>query len=51
VKPVALDGVTPTLKTVKDGSFPIARGLYSVTKGDPSGPAKAFLDYLLSAEG
>ncbi len=51
VKAVILDGVPPTQQTVKDGRYPVARGLYSVTKGDPSGPAKSFIDYLFSPEG
>ncbi|NOR24453.1 MAG: phosphate ABC transporter substrate-binding protein [Desulforhopalus sp.] len=51
VTPVALDGVTPTLDTVKDGSFGVARGLYSLTKGEPVGLPKLFLDFLLSTMG
>lgn len=51
VAPVALDGVTPTLETVKSGDYPVARGLYSNTKGEPAGLAKLFLDYLLTPEG
>jgi len=38
-------------RSVKSGKFPISRGLYSVTKGEPSGPAKVFIDYLFSGEG
>jgi phosphate transport system substrate-binding protein len=51
VAPVALDGVAPTLETVKSGQYPIARGLYSNTKGDPTGLTKLFIDYLLTPEG
>jgi phosphate transport system substrate-binding protein len=51
VTPVTLDGVTPTLETVKSGVYPIARGLYSNTKGDPSGLSKAFIDFLFSPAG
>ena len=51
VAPVALDGVTPTLDTVKSGQYPIARGLYSNTKGEPTGLTKLFIDYLLTPEG
>jgi phosphate transport system substrate-binding protein len=49
--PVTLDGVTPTLETVRDGSYGVARGLYSLTKGQPQGLTKAFIDYLFSGEG
>lgn len=51
VAPVALDGVVPTREAVRDGRYPIARGLYSNTKGEPSGLTKLFIEYLLSPEG
>jgi phosphate transport system substrate-binding protein len=51
VAPVALDGVIPTLENVKKGKYKIARGLYSNTKGEPSGLVKKFIEYLFSPEG
>jgi phosphate transport system substrate-binding protein len=51
VTPVALDGVAPTLDTVRQGTYKVARGLYSNTKGDPTGLVRKFIDYLLSPEG
>ena len=51
VAPVTLDGVVPTLDTVKTGTYKIARGLYSNTKGDPTGLTKDFIDYLYMPEG
>jgi len=51
VAPVALDGVVPTLETVKSGQYKVARGLYSNTKGMPDGLKRLFIDYLFSAEG
>jgi phosphate transport system substrate-binding protein len=51
VAPVALDGVVPTLENVKQGKYNIARGLYSNTKGEPSGLTKKFIEYLFSTEG
>ena len=48
---VALDRVSPTIDTVKSGEYSVARGLYSNTKGDPSGLTKLFIEYLLSPEG
>ncbi len=51
VSPVVLDNVTPTLETVQTGEYKVARGLYSNTKGECSGLAKKFIDYLLSPEG
>lgn len=51
VAPVALDGITPTLKTVRSGDYGVARGLYSLTKGEPTGLTKLFLDFLVSPTG
>lgn len=51
VAPVALDGILPTLETVKNGSYKVARGLFSNTKGEPTGLTKAFIDYMMSPEG
>lgn len=51
VAAVALDGVSPTLDTVKNGSYKVARGLYSNTKGEPSVLTRKLIDYLLSPEG
>lgn len=51
VAAVTLDGVTPTLENVKNGSFTVARGLYSNTKGDAEGLTKLFIDFLFSPTG
>jgi phosphate transport system substrate-binding protein len=51
VMPVRLDGVIPNDENVKNGSYKIARGLYSNTKGDPQGVVKKFIDYLFTPEG
>ncbi len=51
VAPVALDGVVPTLDTVRKGIYKVARGLYSNTKGNPAGLAKKFIEYLYTPEG
>lgn len=50
VAPVAVDHVLPTLDNVKNGSYKIVRGLYSNTKGNPSGLIKKFIEYLLTPE-
>jgi phosphate transport system substrate-binding protein len=51
VAPVTLDGVAPNLETVKNGQYKVARGLYSNTKGEPTGLARLFIDYLFTPEG
>jgi len=39
--------VLPSAGTVNDGSYPISRPLYMYTAGKPSGPIKAYLDWVL----
>ena len=52
---VARDGgapyVLPSIETVKDGSYPIARGLYVYTSGEPVGAIGAYLDWILGPAG
>jgi len=43
--------ITPSVETVRAGTYPIARPLYFYTKGEPTGSVKAFLDFVLSDEG
>ncbi len=43
--------VQPSLATVQSGDYPLSRNLYFYTVGEPSGEAKAFIDWVLSAEG
>lgn len=48
---VALDGVTPSIETAQDGSYPVVRDLYMYTFGETGAGAQAFLDFALSDEG
>lgn len=50
-RPVAIDGVQPSVANVKKGSYPIYRPLNMLTNGPPSGLAQAFLDFILGDEG
>jgi phosphate transport system substrate-binding protein len=43
--------VLPTVETVKDGSYPIARELYIYTVGEPQGAIRDYLDWILGPEG
>jgi len=51
VAPVAIDGVIPTLETVKSGQYRISRGLYSNTKGEPTELTQLFIEYHFTPEG
>ncbi|WP_035669548.1 phosphate ABC transporter substrate-binding protein [Flavobacterium sp. 83] len=45
------EGVLPTAETIKDKTYPISRYLYMYLKSQPTGEAKAFIDWILSQEG
>jgi phosphate transport system substrate-binding protein len=53
--PVARDAasppVLPTVTTAVSGEYPIARPLFMYTHGEPAGPVKAYLDWILSDAG
>lgn len=53
--PVKKDAGSPALvatpETIKNGSYPVSRFLYFYTRTKPAGEAKAFVDWVLSAEG
>ena len=51
VKALSFNGASPTNANVKNGSYPLARPIFLLTKGEPKGEVKAFIDYMLSAEG
>jgi phosphate transport system substrate-binding protein len=42
--------VLPSIATVKDKSYPIARDLYMYTNGEATGVVKEYLDWILSEE-
>ncbi|MGH9164019.1 MAG: phosphate ABC transporter substrate-binding protein [Acidimicrobiales bacterium] len=48
---VAVDGVKPDPANVKSGTYAMSRPLFLVTNGPATGPAKSFIDFVLSAEG
>ncbi len=51
VTPVPLDGITPTIENIRNGSYKISRILYSNTGADPKALALKLVDYLLTSEG
>ncbi|MEO7442594.1 MAG: phosphate ABC transporter substrate-binding protein [Acidimicrobiales bacterium] len=48
---LALDGVEATSANVAGGTYPMARPLFLITDGPPTGLARQFLDYVLSPAG
>ena len=51
VKAVALDNVAPTQKNAINGAYPVVRKLFMNTNGAPESLVKAFIDYILGADG
>ena len=51
VKAVKVEGSAASVASAKDGSYPLSRKLCLYTDGEPVGGVKAFIDYLLSADG
>ena len=51
VKKVAVDGVEATEQNVKSKEYSLARPLLLLTETEPNQATKAFLDFILSAEG
>ena len=51
VKAVLIDGAEATAENVKSGTYKVSRPFNIATKGEPTGLAKDFIDYILSEEG
>lgn len=45
---IAIDGVEATTENALNGTYPIVRPLNMITKGEPVGVIKAWLDWILS---
>jgi phosphate transport system substrate-binding protein len=48
---ITLDGVVPSAQSIKDGSYALHRKLYFYYCGAPTPGAKAFTDFVMSAQG
>ena len=51
VKPLAVDGIMGSLKTARDGTYPIGRPLFLFTRGWPEGTALDFINFVLHPRG
>ena len=51
VKVMPIDGVLPSTQTVHAKTYPYARPTFYYTNGEPTGLAKQFLDFTISAAG
>lgn len=51
VKVAPIDGATPSMKSVRDHSYPYWRPTFYYTNGEPGGLARQFVDFTLSSGG
>ena len=51
VKAVKIDGAEATPENVKSGTYKLSRPFNVATKGEPSGVAKDFMNFIMSADG
>ena len=51
VKSIKLDGIEPNQENVKKGIYSVYRPLNLMTKGEPDGLVKEYIDYVLSPNG
>ncbi|NTW64158.1 MAG: PstS family phosphate ABC transporter substrate-binding protein [Chlorobiaceae bacterium] len=51
VKPVAVNGILPSVATIKNRTYPVSRPLYFYTNGQPAGMIKQFVDLSKTADG
>ena len=50
VEALALDGIMPSIETIRNGTYGLSRNLYFYTYGDPKPGARTFTDFVLSPE-
>ncbi|MEM9445692.1 MAG: phosphate ABC transporter substrate-binding protein [Verrucomicrobiota bacterium] len=51
IKVVKIDGVLPSMETVREQQYPIARPTFFYSNGAPSAKAQKFVDFLFSSKG
>ena len=51
VKALTINNITASADTILSKTYPISRDLYMFTKGEATGDAKEFIDYIQSTEG
>jgi phosphate transport system substrate-binding protein len=51
LKAIAIDGIQPAAETVATGKYPIVKDFAVVTRGEPQGVARSFIDFIAGPEG
>jgi len=48
---LSLDGITPSVRTMADGSYPYSKTFFMVTKNNPPASVRRFIDFVRSPAG
>lgn len=51
IRLLSVDGVEPTVDTIRSGDYPITNEFYAVTAGSDNPHVEAFIEWILSDEG
>ena len=51
IRPLTVDGVMGSLRSAREGSYPLSRSLYFFTDGWPDGRSLEFIDFALDPDG
>jgi phosphate transport system substrate-binding protein len=51
LKPLSVNGIPISVANVRNGTYPLSRPLYLITRGAPKGAVKDFLEFVLGPEG
>lgn len=51
VRLLAVDGVTPTVENIENGSYPLASSFYAVTRSDADENTRALVAWILGEQG
>ncbi len=51
IKLISVDGIEPSIKNIRSGSYPLASEFYAVTAGTANPNVQPFIDWILSEEG
>ena len=51
LRPIAYEGVVPTVESIRSEAYPLTRPLYVITWDEPDQGEQAFIDFLLGEEG
>jgi len=51
IKHLSLEGVTPSINSITEGTYPVADSFYAITAGSDNENIDPFIEWILSSEG